>query len=123
MRVSAYILLLSLALPFLSKTAGIAKYLISYDAYLAACENIDRPEVQCNGTCQWAKEHAEKNHTPTPPIIPESLKVEIAVFQEKPFSFSFKSILKTIDVHPYAKLVLVEGNILDVPTPPPNVLI
>ncbi len=123
MRFFAYILLLSLTLPFLSKTADIAKYLVSYNAYLAACENTDKPEMQCNGTCQWAKEHVNNNDTPTPPVIPESLKVEIAVFKEKPFSFSFKSILKTIEVHPYVKLVLIEGNILDVPTPPPNVLI
>ncbi|MCH8545153.1 MAG: hypothetical protein LAT54_00315 [Cryomorphaceae bacterium] len=123
MRISAYILLLSLTLPFLSKTADIAKYLLSYDAYLAACENFDRPEMQCNGTCQWAKEHTEKKDAPMPPSIPESLKVEIIVFNERAFSLSLNLFN---DIHctlvPFEKS-FVKENISEVPTPPPNVLI
>lgn len=123
MRFSAYILLLSLTLPFLSKTADITKYLVSYDAYLAACENTDRPEMQCNGTCQWAKEHADSKDTPNPPIIPESLKVDITVFKITPFSFSLDVMNEVNGSHPSYNTSFTNENTVDVPTPPPNVLI
>lgn len=75
----AYLLLLSLALPFGIKTGMYVDYAVRYDYYKnEICENKNQPELQCNGTCQLAKFLAEQE--PKAPEVPENLNQEIAPF-------------------------------------------
>jgi hypothetical protein len=66
-------------LPSLTRMGVIGNYWIQFQTYSEElCENIDKPELSCNGKCQMMQElnHAEK----TPPFTsPQTL-----TFKEQP---------------------------------------
>ncbi len=79
MKKISVILAILLSVPFLAKLGAVAKYFVQYKEYLIACENIERPEMNCNGTCQFSKELAELDKNTVPPDFPEVLKIELSL--------------------------------------------
>lgn len=79
MKKISVILALLLSVPFLAKLGAVAKYFVQYQEYLMACENIERPEMNCNGTCQFSKELAELDKNTVPPDFPEVVKIELSL--------------------------------------------
>lgn len=104
-------LLIVLSAPAFLKLGTLTNYLIEYERYVRIlCENRDKPELKCNGTCHLSKElKAKKQSTENdPPAIPANLKIELNLFFEwsvkSDFTFSqnstdfptWKSLLKSI---------------------------
>lgn len=124
MRFLANILLISLLIPFGSKAAGVLDYLISYEKYLEACENIDRPEMKCNGACQWAKEQQTNHHEPLVPAMPEVLSLDVFPFLcELVYRVTDKYFRCVSKLDKRFELNLFTDSIsIDVPTPPPMLM-
>lgn len=55
-QLSAAFLLLAFMVQVLSSPFIVFDYYVNTDAYAVNCENKARPELQCNGKCQMAKE-------------------------------------------------------------------
>lgn len=60
-------------MPFLTNLLGLGKYAWEYQRYAEElCENKDRPEMACNGTCQLAKllqVEEEPSSEPQMPVV------------------------------------------------------
>lgn len=80
-RVLALALLLALARGPLLRLAVVGDYVLRFERYAAACENLARPEMQCNGSCQLSKElrAIEEGGVPAP-LSAEWLKHKISEF-------------------------------------------
>lgn len=80
-RVLALTLLLALASGPLLRLAVVGDYVLRFERYAAACENLARPEMQCNGSCQLSKElrAIEEGGAPAP-LSAEWLKLKISEF-------------------------------------------
>jgi hypothetical protein len=125
MRALAITLFVAISLPFVGKFMGVADYVISYERYVHACENTDRQEMQCNGTCQWVKENAQDvQDLPNPPAVPESLNTELSPFTSNLLAHNLKP---NIDTHTIMPLAYMDRGLwfvyFDVPTPPPNAVL
>lgn len=95
-KLAAISLLVIATLPFLIKTGLVLHYYFNYTYYAEVlCENKDKPEMHCNGTCalgrelqaaEHAKQQAETN-------IPALSKIEISTFipadKSPEYSFGF----------------------------------
>jgi hypothetical protein len=80
-RLLALTLLLALASGPLLRLAVVGDYVLRFERYAAACENLARPEMQCNGSCQLSKElrAIEEGGAPEP-LSAEWLKLKISDF-------------------------------------------
>jgi hypothetical protein len=67
----------------LAKLFLITNYLYQYDYYVTVlCENKEKEEIKCNGTCHLAKELKTADPVGSEPELPEQLKLEIALFYQ-----------------------------------------
>lgn len=65
----------------LSKLFLVTNYLYQYDYYVnVLCENKERQELKCNGTCHLAKELKVVEEKESSPELPSQVKVEPALF-------------------------------------------
>jgi hypothetical protein len=83
-RFSAIGLILVLTLPLFLKIAVLADYAVNYNVYAnELCENLDKPELECNGKCQMMEELNEvENPVKESPVTPEILKLKEFNFVE-----------------------------------------
>lgn len=72
--------------PLAMKVVVLGNYFMELDAYIERCENRAKPELKCNGTCQFAKD-LQALEQEQAPQIPESVKLEWAPFVTKEFRF------------------------------------
>lgn len=82
---------LLLLTPLLVRFAIISDYVIRYEHYATVlCENLDKPELSCNGKCAMMQnlQEAENDDLPTAPPIPK-LKVQDLPFDFLPNSYPF----------------------------------
>jgi hypothetical protein len=80
-RLFAFTLLLALASGPLLRLAVLGDYVLRFERYAAACENLARPEMQCNGSCQLSKELRSIEERGAPePLSAEWLKLKISEF-------------------------------------------
>ncbi|MCC5916220.1 MAG: hypothetical protein JJU02_02715 [Cryomorphaceae bacterium] len=123
MRITASILLLALILPFGWKVGLLTKYVVHYEQYLAACENKDKLDMKCNGTCKFSQElNALEKQESHAPQLPELVKVEI-----HPFIVSTFSLIHLFDFHLKVQIqtplkLNISNGFLEVATPPPNLV-
>ena len=83
-RIVAITLLLTVVAPALLKFTSVVNYIVDYDYYVnVLCENKDKPELKCNGTCHLAKEINQAEETNTPPELPAEVKYEITLFHHE----------------------------------------
>lgn len=56
-------------------------YLLKYNYYKnVLCENKDKPELKCNGTCHLAKELKATKAPAEAPVVPSILEVKQVLF-------------------------------------------
>lgn len=68
----------------LSKLFLVTNYLYQYDYYVnVLCENKEKPELKCNGTCHLAKELKVVDDKESAPELPAQIKVEPALFYQE----------------------------------------
>ena len=80
-RLIALTVLLALASGPVLRMAVVGDYLVRFETYAAACENLARPEMQCNGSCQLSKQlKAIEDHGAPDPLSAEWLKLKIGEF-------------------------------------------
>ncbi len=82
-RLAAIALLIVLAAPLLYKSAMMLHYWSNLKFYSEVlCENKERPEMHCNGSCAIAKElnAAEEGKANAEKNIPELSRLEISSF-------------------------------------------
>ena len=80
-RLFAFTLLLALASGPLLRLAVLGDYVLRFERYAAACENLARPEMQCNGSCQLSKKlKAIENQGAPEPLSAEWLKLKVSEF-------------------------------------------
>lgn len=59
----------------------MVNYWIQYDYYKTVlCENKDRPELKCNGTCHLAKELKAAEKPAEAPTVPATLEIQQLLF-------------------------------------------
>lgn len=98
----------------------LADYVVRFNAFVELCENKDRPELECDGKCQFAK--VMNSHTePEKPQLNQIIEVVlVAVF------FEIENDLLSIEeVNSNTKGLLSNDVIptclaLGIPTPPPK---
>jgi hypothetical protein len=80
-RLLAAAVLLALASGPLLRLAVVSDYVVRNEVYLAACENLARPEMQCNGSCQLSKKlKAIEDQGAPEPLSAEWLKLKVSEF-------------------------------------------
>lgn len=98
-RFSAIGLFLVLTLPLFLKIAVLADYAVNYNVYAnELCENLDKPELECNGKCQMMEELNEvENPVEESPVTPRLLKLKELNFVDftEQIAFAFP-VLSTI---------------------------
>jgi hypothetical protein len=124
MRKIAWILLIALSTPLLMKMTVVGKYMLQYQAYLLACENTSRPELNCNGTCQFAKELREvEEHNPMAPEVPEALKVELQVISILDLSSTLvPEVLNYVQLFGQSPIQDTDAGYLQQESPPPSLV-
>jgi hypothetical protein len=81
-RVIAIFFICIIATPLLSKVFLVSKYIVDYHYYVTVlCENKDRPELKCNGTCHLAKEIKASEENADAPELARQISYEPAFFQ------------------------------------------
>ena len=88
--ITAFILCTVLAFPWVSKVAITADFVIHQD-YIAnnLCENRDKPDLNCNGTCVLMQKLKLKDDTSNEPSkLPGIVQAEIFSFLVHNFEFS-----------------------------------
>ncbi|MCZ4409506.1 hypothetical protein O3Q51_11845 [Cryomorphaceae bacterium 1068] len=83
-KVAAISLLILLIAPMLSKLFLVTNYLYQYDYYVnVLCENKEKPELKCNGTCHLAQELKVVEEKESSPELPAQVKVEPPLFYQE----------------------------------------
>ena len=86
-RLIALTVLLALASGPVLRMAVVGDYLVRFETYAAACENLARPEMQCNGSCQLSKQlKAIEDQGAPDPLSAEWLKLKIGEFGGRPIA-------------------------------------
>jgi|GEM_PF-3493662 len=68
-RALSIVLFATLLFPTLYNIGMLADYALRYDHYKTVlCENQDKPELKCNGTCQFAQEE-QRQQEQEPPTL------------------------------------------------------
>jgi len=77
----------------------MVNYWIQYDYYKnVLCENKDKPELKCNGTCHLAKELKPVENPAEAPTVPASLEIQQLLFANAESNQSIKIPLAS-EVH------------------------
>jgi len=83
-KAAAISLLILLIAPMLSKLFLVTNYIYQYDYYVnVLCENKEKPELKCNGTCHLAKELKVVEEKESCPELPAQVKIEPALFYQQ----------------------------------------
>ena len=100
----------------------VIHYSINFGVYAnELCENKDKPELHCNGTCALAKKLNLNSEKPDKPILPqfETLEWYIAVIETDNDQIAFKSKSQLV-ISSYK--LKIQGIALEIPTPPPIIV-
>ena len=82
----------------LSKLFLVTNYLYQYDYYVnVLCENKEKPELKCNGTCHLAKELKVVDEKESCPELPAQVKVEPALFYQEVEEVVFATLQERIN--------------------------
>lgn len=81
MKIQALVLLFVFTATAFAKMHVIVNYVTQYERYVnELCENKDKPELACNGSCAFMKEMGlTEDSQPEKPVLPES-EVHISAF-------------------------------------------
>ena len=80
-KVFAIFFILLVATSIVLKGILMVNYWVQYDYYKTVlCENKDRPELKCNGTCHLAKELKPIEKPAEAPTVPASLEIQQLLF-------------------------------------------
>lgn len=80
-RIASILLVVIITLPSALKFTSVVNYLQEYDYYVnVLCENRDKPEMQCNGSCHLAKELKVAQNQTDPPEVPAEVKLGLSPF-------------------------------------------
>lgn len=73
MRIVSIVLAFLVMAPSVMKVAVVSHYVVQYERYSQElCENLDKPELACNGKCQLMKELKETEaNGPVAPVLPQ----------------------------------------------------
>lgn len=73
LRIVSILLAVLVLTPSVLKVAVVSHYVVQYERYSQElCENIDKPELACNGKCQLMKELKETEaNGPVAPVLPQ----------------------------------------------------
>jgi hypothetical protein len=72
--------------PTLLRFGMVADYLVRYERYsMELCENLDKPELSCDGKCKLGKNmiSVEKSELPLKPQLPNQKLVDILGFSHE----------------------------------------
>ncbi|HKK38197.1 MAG TPA: hypothetical protein VJ949_02140 [Cryomorphaceae bacterium] len=120
-KVAAISLLILLIAPMLSKLFLVTNYLYQYDYYVnVLCENKEKQELKCNGTCHLAKELKVVEEKASSPELPAQVKVEPVLFYQEMEKVVFYSIREKA-TYPSIHSGLYLSPYLKVSLPPPRV--
>ncbi len=118
----AFTLALLYTLAVMKPLVPVLDYTVHYGTYSnVLCENKDKPELSCKGTCQLAEKLNLMESSDTKPVLPEfeSLYWYIAVeIKDDATLAGFWALQK--DFNFFSKEAL-QSIYLDLPTPPPIV--
>jgi len=121
MRLLAFLLCFIILLPTLLKLGVVSNYLIQFERYSTElCENIDKPELSCNGKCQMMEELNNTEAEASSPVqIPSVLKVKEHIANEA-FACDFLILTTYLPIHKSINgfPALAVGNKNDVFHPP-----
>lgn len=101
-RLLSIVFVLLILAPSVLKLAVVGNYVVQYERYSQElCENLDKPELACNGKCQLMKELKETEaNGPVAPVLPQFqlkeqpacefestsyLKLNVALSKQYPF--------------------------------------
>jgi len=105
----------------LSKLFLVTNYLYQYDYYInVLCENKEKPELKCNGTCHLAKELKVVDEKESSPVLPPQVKVEPALFYQEVEEVGF-AILQERITYPQTSSGIYLSPYLKASFPPPRV--
>jgi len=80
-RLLAIIFIVLFSASALLKLLLVVNYMAQYDYYKTVlCENKNKPELKCNGTCQLAKELKAAEKPVEVPTVPASLEIQELLF-------------------------------------------
>jgi hypothetical protein len=114
-------LLTVLVLPLLLKLAVVINYAVEYEYYVKVlCENRDKPELRCNGTCHLSKELRAAEDPATPPEIPGIAKIEIQPFLSRTLAAQAVIVLERSQTLASFQVSLWENPFLAISLPPPR---
>ena len=120
-KVAAISLLILLIAPMLSKLFLVTNYLYQYDYYVnVLCENKEKPELKCNGTCHLAKELKVVDEKESCPELPAQVKVEPALFYQEVEAIAFATVQERINF-PRTSPEMYLSPYLKANLPPPRV--
>ena len=93
-RLSAIWFLFVLVLPLLVKVGIVVNYIFQYERYATElCENLDQPELECNGKCQMMEELnkvEQRNETaPELPVLAKIIELGFCTYFSSIFDLSF----------------------------------
>jgi len=83
-----------LVLPLLVKVGIVVNYIFQYERYATElCENLDQPELECNGKCQMMEELnkvEQRNETaPELPVLAKIIELGFYTYFSSSFDLSF----------------------------------
>ena len=120
-KAAAISLLVLLIAPMLSKLFLVTNYIYQYDYYInVLCENKEKPELKCNGTCHLAKELKVVEEKESCPELPAQVKVEPALFYQEVEEVGF-AILQERITYPQTFSGNYLSPYLEASLPPPRV--
>lgn len=99
----------------------LADYAVRYNTYAnELCENKDRPELDCDGKCQFAK-IMNRNSEPEKPQLNQIVEVAfIAILYEVEIEIPFGIEDKSVTQQFWHNELLPTGGQPGIPTPPPK---
>ena len=81
--VIAHVFLLTIAIHLFYSSGFLLDYYINSASYIANCENIDRPELNCDGKCILALKMKDVTQSDEPNFspIPQNFEFDKRIFQ------------------------------------------
>lgn len=114
------LLILIVSAPTLLNLGALADYALRYKTYVEElCENKDRPELHCNGTCQLAKLR-EPVKSPVEPIMPSFDNLDVKLILINPEDSKAIAIEAKKSEFPGFLAHEVTHPAIDVISPPPK---
>jgi hypothetical protein len=120
-RIYSFMLAFLVLIPTLLKVAVIGNYWLNYERYSQElCENMDKPELSCNGKCQMMEEltQTERDSAPKAPSLPTFKVNELPAISAE--ILDFQVVLEVLHSYPKNKRnpAVLAGLMNDVFHPP-----